>query len=86
MAQLVHAAGETSPGNLDSGTYAIVLAVDSEAELISIANRLRDAIIPYKLIREPDSPWNNAATAIGLWPTKDRRKIAKVLGRLPLLR
>lgn len=83
---MVHAAGETSPGNLESGTVAVVLAADSESHLISIANSLRDAVIPYKLIREPDAPYNNQATVLGIWPTRDRRSIRRVLSQLPLLR
>lgn len=84
--QVVHAAGESSPGNLDSGTFAVVLAVQNESELLKVCDRLRQAVIPHKLIREPDSPHNNAATAIGLWPTRDRKRLAKILGRLPLLK
>ena len=82
----MHAAGETSPGNLDSGTYAIVLAAEDESHLIRIANELRNAVIPFKLIREPDPPYNGAATAIGLWPTKDRKAVSRVLGNLTLFR
>ena len=82
----MHASGETSPGNLDSGTYAVVLAAEDESHLLRIADSLRNAVIPYKLIREPDPPYYGAATAIGLWPTRDRARIRKILGRLPLLK
>ena len=85
-AQIVHASGETSPGDLDSGTFAVVLAAEDESHLIQIANALRDEVIPFKLIREPDAPYLGAATAIGLWPTRNRKSVRKVLGRLPLLR
>jgi len=83
-AQVVHASGETSPGNLSSGTFAVVLAAEDEQHLLRLANELRDALLPYKLIREPDR--GNEATAIGLWPTRDRKAVSRVLGRLPLLR
>lgn len=84
--QIVHAAGETSPGGLPEGTYAVVLAVTGIKELLDVRNALEDAGIPYKLICEPDAPFNGAPTAIGLMPTRDRRKVRKVLGRLPLLK
>ena len=51
---------------------------------------MRDALersrLPYRLICEPDAPHNGAPTAIGLQPTRDRRAIRRVLGRLPLLK
>lgn len=84
--QVVHASGETSPGNLAEGTYAVVLAVPGIKELLNVRRDLEDYGIPHKLIVEPDAPHNGAPTAIGLTPTKDRRKVRKVLGRLPLLK
>jgi peptidyl-tRNA hydrolase len=84
--QITHAAGETSPGNLPEGTYAIVLAVPDIRGLLDVRDALAASGIPYKLICEPDAPYNGAPTAIGLVPTQDRRKVRKVLGRLPLLR
>ena len=84
--QIVHAAGETSPGGLPEGTYAIVLAVHGIRELLTVRANLEAAGIPHKLICEPDAPYNGAPTAIGLVPTQDRRKIRKILGRLPLLK
>lgn len=84
-AQLVHAAGETSPGNLPDDTHAVVLAVDGEAELLSLSGRLERAGVPHKLIREPDSPFNGAATALGIVPCP-RRPLRRFLSRYPLLR
>jgi peptidyl-tRNA hydrolase len=85
-AQVVHAAGESSPGDLPHGTYAIVLAAASEAHLRHLAVELEQAGVPHTLITEPDAPWNGAATAIGLQPTQDRKLIASILGRLPTLK
>ena len=92
-AQIVHAAGESSPGDLPEGTHAVVLAVDDEAHLLHVAEQLHWAEIPYKLIVEPDLPLHpdrpledGQGTALGLLPTTDRRAVARVLGRLPLLR
>lgn len=85
-AQLVHAAGESSPGDLKSGTYAVVLAARSEAHLLELAACLRQAHVPHVLVEEPDPPWNGATMAIGIVPTTDRKRVQQVLGRLPLLR
>ena len=52
-AQIVHAAGESSPGNLPEGTHAIVLAVPGELELDSVATRLKAAGIQFVRIEEP---------------------------------
>ena len=41
VAQAIHAAGESSPGNLPDGTYAIALAVADEPSLLREAERLR---------------------------------------------
>ncbi len=41
VAQAIHAAGESSPGNLPDGTYAIALAVADEPALLREAERLR---------------------------------------------
>ena len=84
--QICHAAGETSPGGLPEGTYAVVLAVPDIRGLLDVRAALADAEIPYKLICEPDSPHNGAPTALGLVPTTDRRAVRRVLGRLPLLK
>jgi len=65
-AQLVHAAGESSPGNLPEGTYAIVLAVPNIAKLLALEKRLVDAGIPHKAIREPDEPYCNDLMSIGI--------------------
>lgn len=81
-AQLVHAAGESSPGNLDSGTYAIVLGVHSEFALQKCADRLRAASIEFVEIREPDEPYNGELMAIGVRPAL-RSVLRKHLSELP---
>lgn len=85
LAQTVHAAGETSPGNLPDHTYAVVLAAEHEEALLKLELRLQLAGIPHKVIREPDSPWNNQAMAIGIVPC-GRSTVRKVLSHLPLYR
>lgn len=85
-AQVVHAAGESSPGKLPEGTNAVVLAVPDEAALRQLAARLTAAGAEHVLICEPDAPWSGAATAIGLAPVADRARLRALLSSLPLLR
>lgn len=66
MAQLVHAAGESSPGFLDAGTYAVVLGVDNEEQLTALARSLATQGVAHVPIIEPDR--NNEMTAIGVVP------------------
>lgn len=93
LAQAVHAAGESVRDPVPTGTHAVVLSVPNEEWLLAIAERLHHAQIPHKLIIEPDLPTDENSpleggqgTAIGICPSYDRKKIAKILGRLPLLR
>lgn len=83
-AQVVHAAGESSPGGLSEGTFAVVLATSDEASLHAIASKLDGAGIAFVRIVEPDR--NNELTALGLAPVRDRREVRRVLSSLPLLR
>lgn len=85
MAQVVHAAGESASPMPPSGTHAVVLGVPDERSLLRVADKLARRGIAFNLICESDPPWRNAAMAIGLPPTRDRRAINRVLGRLPLL-
>jgi peptidyl-tRNA hydrolase len=84
-AQVVHAAGESSPGNLDSGTNAVVLSVPDEAALLGIERRLQKEGVRHVAIREPDAPYLGALTAIGLVPLADKRRVKPILSSLPLL-
>lgn len=81
----MHAAGESSPGNLPSGTFAVVLAVSSEAELERFSARLVDADLVHYDIREVDEPYSGQLMAIGLRPIM-RSVGRKVLSNLPLYR
>lgn len=84
-AQVAHAAGESSPGNLDPGTYAVVLDARSEQELAAVERRLQLAGIAHVAVREPDAPYLGALTAIGLVPVQDRATARRALSSLPLL-
>ncbi|MCC6995884.1 MAG: hypothetical protein IT370_14845 [Deltaproteobacteria bacterium] len=59
-AQLIHAAGESSPGGLASGTRAVALMVEDEAALRALAQSLVRWGVPHVQIREPDPPWSGA--------------------------
>jgi peptidyl-tRNA hydrolase len=83
-AQVVHAAGESSPGNLNEGTNAVVLAVDNEQQLLQLARRLALTGVAHVVIHEPDPPWLGQATAIGLVPVADRAPLRPLLSNLPL--
>lgn len=81
-AQLVHAAGESSPGDLPSGTYAICLGVENELELLKFEAKMHEFGVPHVAIREPDEPFCGALMAIGvvpMVPTKQLRKVTKGL-------
>jgi peptidyl-tRNA hydrolase len=84
-AQIIHAAGESSPGNLPSHTYAVALTCTDECELYELAIRLDAAGIKHKVIAEPDEPYNGAFMAIGIFP-KPRSQIRRHLSNLPLLK
>ncbi len=82
-AQIVHAAGESSPGDIREGTNAVVLATPNEAELAAVADRLVAAGIAHVCIREPDR--GGELMAIGCVPAR-KEVLRRVLSALPLLR
>jgi hypothetical protein len=81
-AQITHAAGESSPGNLPPGTYAVVLAAPSESALETISERLP---LEHIQVRESDPPYCHQLMAIGVRPTM-RSKARQYLSSLPLYR
>ncbi len=81
----MHAAGESSTGNIPEGTHAVVLATPNEAKLLALERVLIDAGIPHTAVREPDEPWNGQLMAIGIRPGP-RDTVRKLLSNLPLLR
>ncbi len=85
-AQLVHAAGESSPGDLTHTTFAVVLSAKDESHLERIEQGLRSKNIPHSAIREPDLPWKGALMAIGICPVWDRSILKSITGELSLLR
>ena len=84
-AQVVHAAGESSPGDLSEGTYAVVLAVKDERELMAVAAKLVRRRVPFVPIFEPDAPFDGALMALGVRPAR-KEALKRHLAQLPLLR
>lgn len=84
-AQLVHAAGESSPGDLKDGTFAIVLGVPNEDALCLLAARLDGAGVAHVCVREPDAPYRGALMAIGV-RTGPRSMLRRHFSSLPLFR
>jgi len=82
---LVHAAGESSPGNLPEGTHAFVLSVPDEAALRAVSGRLKLAGVAFTRVYEPDAPWNGALMALGLVPRR-KEELRRHLSSLPLLK
>jgi hypothetical protein len=78
VAQAIHAAGESSPGNLADGTYAIALAVADEPALLREAERLRargfERMEPTKALpaARPRTLWERCCDAV--------RRFARALG------
>lgn len=84
-AQLVHAAGHSSPGELPDDTIAVVLAAKSLGHLEHLERKLVRLEIPHRAIREPDAPYNNELMAIGIVPVDDRELVKPVTSGLRLL-
>ena len=80
---LVHAAGESSPGNLPDGTFAVVLSVPNERSLVRLADRLRLAGVQFVAVFEPDM--EDAMMSIGLVPGR-KEVVGKHVSSLPLLK
>lgn len=83
-AMLIHAAGESSPGNLPPHTFAIALEARDESHLDSISKKLFESGIAHKRIVETDAPYKNQLMAIGVRPM-ERSKVRPYLSELPLL-
>jgi hypothetical protein len=86
IAQIIHAAGESSPGDLPGDTHAVALHAKNEGQLLKLEQALIEARVPFKAIREPDAPWSGALMAIGLSPTHRTPELRKLMGKLPLVK
>ena len=81
-AMLVHAAGESSPGNLPDETRAVALVAD-EGRLAFLAQKLEVAGIPHHRIEEDGELY-----AIGIAPVSGDELVVvqKATSSLPLIR
>ncbi len=84
-AQIIHAAGESSPGDLPPHCYAIALVARDEKDLNDLSFRLFQAGIRHRRIIENDAPWTGQLMAIGI-PPRPRRELRKYLSSYALLR
>lgn len=84
-ANILHAAGESSPGNLPRGTSAVCLVVPSEAALAIVADRLERVGVSFVRIVESDPPHTGQLMAIGCVPAP-KEVLRRHLSSLPLLR
>lgn len=88
VAQVVHCSGESASPRPTPGTIAIALHARDEAHLAQIAQSLFDAGIEHHCVFEADDDptYPGQMMSIGLYPTRDRDKVRKVLSSLPLVR
>lgn len=88
VAQVVHAAGESASPRPKPGTHAVALHAKDESHLRTIAQRLFDAGIEHHCVHEADDDPQHPGQmmSIGLYPTRDRAKVGKVLSSLPLVK
>lgn len=82
---VLHAAGESSPGNLSPDTHGALLCVPDEASLVAQTERLRARGLEIVEIREDTPPWSGQLMAIGV-PPGPRKLLKPHFGGLPCLR
>lgn len=85
LAQAIHAAGESSPGDLKPGTHAIALAAKDSAQLAEIATRLKNASLPFVRVVEDCPPYAGELLALGVHPGP-KSVVGRPLSDLPLVR
>lgn len=84
-ANLVHAAGESSPGNLPNNTYAVALSCPDELSLRKLAERLAANGVRHCAIIESEGPHAQQLMAVGLAPCP-REEVRRFLSSLPLVK
>lgn len=82
-AQIVHAAGESATGPVPPDTFAIVLAVPGEAQLMELASKIAEAGLEHRVIVETDGPHAGQAMTIGVRPDR-RSALRRHFSSLPL--
>lgn len=87
VAQTIHAAGESTPGRVPTGCFAVALAARDEMHLRALSEAFHLADIPHVLVEEPiEGQERGEAMAIGIEPTTDRSPIMRLTSSLPLVR
>lgn len=84
-ANIIHASGESSPGNLSPGTHAVCLVVPDEQALRGVATKLEAHACRFAPIVETDAPFDGQLMAIGCVPA-GKEVLKRALSALPLLR
>ena len=82
--QILHSAGESSPGNLPSGTYGVLLSAEVDT-LCQLEQKLLNNKIPHTAIRETMGVYAGQLMAIGVVPGR-RSKLRRYFSSVPLLR
>lgn len=86
--QVWHAARECRPagaGPAENTERVCVLEARSSEDLVALSEVLARENVHHVLLREPDAPWNGAATAIGI-DVCDREKVKPLVAQFPLLK
>lgn len=84
FAYCVHAAGESSDGNLKPGTYAVALAVTNGKNLEVLANNLEYFKVPIHRVVESHGKYAGQLMAIGVTPGPKSIR-GRYLSNLPLI-
>lgn len=84
-AQIIHAAGTSSTGNLPEDTHAVSLVARDEVHLSLIAKRLRLAGVEFTTVREDVAPYFGQLMALGLRPRR-KEEIRRHVSDLPKLK
>ena len=81
----MHAAGESSDGNLSPGTYAVVLGTEDEESLKRIANNLENLKVPVHRVVESSGKHADQLMALGIKPGPKSER-GRWVSNMPLLR
>jgi hypothetical protein len=86
--QAAHAAGESirPDATANDQTHVVALEAKTSDDLVALSAALAEAAIHHALIREPDPPYNGAATAVGIAPSVDRERIKPFVSHFKVLR
>lgn len=86
--QAIHAATECLRAGstpVSDQTHVVVLVAETSEALEQLAARLSEAGVHHVLVREPDPPYNGAATAVGVEP-QDRDAVRAFFSTFKVLR